>query len=396
MGYLALVGATVITSPQVDPIADAAILIEGDTVVWAGPRHAAVFPDGCEMLDCNAALIVAGFCNSHVHFFERKWMDAAAIPAGELARQLQAYTQFGFTTVFDLSSSFTNTSTIRQRIASGEVAGPSILTTGEGLIPPNSLPPDAVMRVLGTAPVAMPQIRDAAHAEAVATECLRAGADGIKVFASSQAGETIAAGTLEAAARVARAHGKPAFVHPNTASDVVAALQAGVDVIAHTTPRFGWDDEVPALVRARRPALTPTLTLWNFFLRHDRISAQASVRTRAIEQLSRWIDAGGRVLFGTDAGAVDTDPAQEYALMAHAGMDFADILASLTTAPAAHFGMQRCGAIAAGNYADLVVLDGKPELQTLTRVRHTLRRGQIVYDRTQGDHGANFSACNQL
>jgi hypothetical protein len=47
---------------------------------------------------------------------------------------------------------------------------------------------------------------------------------------------------------------------------------------------------------------------------------------------------GGTVLFGTGLGAMVYDPGEEYALMARAGMNFSEILASLTTAPVARFG----------------------------------------------------------
>ncbi|MGZ5042872.1 MAG: hypothetical protein ACXWBQ_19185 [Usitatibacter sp.] len=36
--------------------------------------------------------------------------------------------------------------------------------------------------------------------------------------------------------------------------------------------------------------------------------------------MTNWIAAGGTVLFGTDLGAVDPDPSEEYALMARLGM----------------------------------------------------------------------------
>jgi hypothetical protein len=49
--------------------------------------------------------------------------------------------------------------------------------------------------------------------------------------------------------------------------------------------------------------------------------------------------AGGEVLFGTDVGYLqDDDPTEEYELMAAAGMDYRQVLASLTAAPAARFG----------------------------------------------------------
>ena len=55
------------------------------------------------------------------------------------------------------------------------------------------------------------------------------------------------------------------------------------------------------------------------------------------------VAAGGDVLFGTDVGYMrDFDPADEYALLASAGLSPMKILASLTSTPAA-----RCRAAAA-------------------------------------------------
>jgi cytosine/adenosine deaminase-related metal-dependent hydrolase len=93
-------------------------------------------------------------------------------------------------------------------------------------------------------------------------------------------------------------------------------------------------------------------------LRHDRVSTQEHLVSTAVGQLRAWLADGGMVLFGTDLGAVDPDPAEEYALMAEAGMSFRQILASLTTTPAERFGdSSRLGRIARGLQADLVVLN---------------------------------------
>ena len=53
-------------------------------------------------------------------------------------------------------------------------------------------------------------------------------------------------------------------------------------------------------------------------------------------QLRRFARGGGEVLFGTDVGYMaDYDPTDEYVLMGQAGLSFQQVLASLTTAPAA-------------------------------------------------------------
>lgn len=363
----ALIGGTIHRSASDEPIRGGVVLIDGDTIASVGTEAP---PAGATLIDCAGLTITAGFWNSHVHFFERKWADAANIPAAELAAQLRdTFTRYGFTNVFDLSSPWENTRRIRERIESGEVAGPRIRSTGEGLVPPGAVPSEQVLHAMGVMNTPLPEITDAARAGDAARKLLDAGVDGIKLFASTPRGVPLPAGALEAAVDEVHRAGKPVFVHPNSGADVVAALRAGVDVIAHTTPRSGaWD------VAANGAALTPTLNLWKFFLRHDRASVQARMVDTAAEQLRAWIAAGGSVLFGTDLGAVDADPSEEYALMAAAGMSFGEILASLTTAPAERFGGS--ARIAGGHPADLVVFD-----RELANVRYTLRGGEIVFRR---------------
>jgi len=381
---LALVGGTIHVSPTEEPVRGGVVLIRGETIAAVGSKGSVELPKGTGTVDCSGLTITAAFWNSHVHFFERKWADAEAIPAPELGRQLQdTFTRYGFTSVFDLSSSRENTRRIRDRIDRGEVLGPRIRSTGEGLVPPGSVPSEQVLNLMGVMATPLPEITDAPQAAAASRKLLDAGVDGIKLFASSPRGALLPDGAIQAAVSEAHQSEKPVFVHPNSGADVLAALRGGVDVIAHTTPRSGpWDDAIVTAIRGRRAALTPTLALWKHFLRHDRISTQESLVGTAAGQLRAWVAAGGAVLFGTDLGAVDPDPSEEYALMGAAGMSFSDILASLTAAPAERFGdAARLGSIAPGLQADLVVLNRDPsnDVRALADVRYTLRAGQIVY-----------------
>lgn len=381
---LALTGATIYTDPTREAVADGVVVIQGEGIAAVGTRGHVEIPQNIPTLDCSGLTITAGLWNSHVHFFERKWANAAAIPAAELERQLRdMLTRYGFTSVFDLSSLWENTRALRGRIESGEVCGPRIRSTGEGLIPPGGMPSETVVRMMGTMPVALPEVADAGQASAAAGKLLDAGVDAIKLFASTQAGVKLSEGAMEAAVNAAHRVGRPVFVHPNSAADVAAAVGAGVDVIGHTTPSSGpWDETLVTAMAERGVALTPTLTLWKHFLRHDRASVQDHVVGAAMGQLRAWLDAGGEILFGTDLGAVEYDPGDEYALMAHAGMSFRQILASLTTVPAARFGEgARTGQVAPGFQADLAVFAGDPsrDIRALTAVHYTLRAGKIIY-----------------
>jgi imidazolonepropionase-like amidohydrolase len=382
--YSALVGATIYVSPTEPPIRDGVVLIQSEKIVAVGPRAQMQFPETAHVLDCFGLTITAGLWNSHVHFFERKWSDAATIPAPELTRQLQdMLTHYGFTSVFDTGSSWENTRRLRDRIDSGEVQGPKIRSTGPGLVPPGAFPSDIVLSLMGLMKFPAPEIADPAQAADAAKKLLDEGVDAIKLFASAQRGPTLSEATFQAAVNEAHRVNKPVFVHPNNATDVLTAVRGGVDIVAHTTPHSGpWDDTLLAAMKDHHVALTPTLTLWKYYARHDRLSAQEKITNTEVAQLRAWLAAGGEVLFGTDLGAVEYDPSEEYALMSQAGMTFPQTLASLTTVPASRFGdAKTLGRIAPGFQADLAVFQKDPaaSLEALSQVKYTLRAGKIVY-----------------
>jgi len=383
--FLALVGGTIYVNPTVEPIPEGVVLIADGKIAAVGTRAEVKVPSSAQSVDCSGRTITAGFWNSHVHFMERKWADVSSIPAAELDRQLQEMlTRYGFTVAFDLSSIWENTKLLRDRIESGEVRGPRIYSTGLGFVPSNpGLPPDSVINMMGWVKTAPAEVADAAQAGAATRKWLDSGVDAIKLFISAPSKASLSESVIQTAVNEAHRAGKLVFAHPNSGADVLAAIKAGVDVIAHTTPHSGlWDEPILAAVNQRRVALTPTLWIWKWYTRHDRGTAQDTLVNTETGQLRAWIASGGTVLFGTDLGAVDPDPGEEYALMAQAGMSFRQILASLTIAPAERFGQSnRLGRVAVGFQADLVVLKDDPakNLSALTNVLYTLRDGKIIY-----------------
>ena len=381
---LALVGATIYTSPEAPPTREGVLLIRQGKIASVSDKGLVQIPATADVMDCTGMTVLAGFWNSHVHFFERMWADADKIPADELSRQLaENFARYGFTSVFDTGSGWENTQHIRARVEAGDVRGPRIRSTGPAMLPPGAMPPDIVLTMMGSLKFAAPEIGDAGTAASTTGMLLNAGVDAIKLFASSPRSGPLKQEILAAAVDEAHAAGKLAFVHPNTGADVLTSLRAGVDIIAHTTPHTGpWEQAIIDLALERRASLTPTLALWKYFARHDRISKQDDIVSAEIAQLRNWVEAGGTVLFGTDFGAVGPDPSDEYALMAAAGMNFPQILESLTTAPAARFGDAKVlGQVAPGFLADLVVVDGDParDLRALTAVRYTMRDGAITW-----------------
>jgi imidazolonepropionase-like amidohydrolase len=374
---IAFVRGTIYTDPWSEPIADGALVIENGRIAALGSRQSMPIPRDSQIVDCGGTVLTAGFWNSHVHFTDRQWAGAEALPAEELERLLRRdFIRYGFTSLFDLSSNLADTLAIRRRIESGEVDGPRIRSTGEGIIAAGAAPPETVFDAMGWMSVALHDVDGPEDAAAAARALLSAGADAIKIFASaapSMPHSQVSQESMRAAVDVAHAAQKPVFVHPNDADDVMRAVHAGVDVVAHTIPHSqSWGGELGA-VRAAGIALIPTLTLW-----------AGDARRTAVEQLAAFRTGGGTILFGTDYGAVGADPTQEYALMAQAGMSFREILASLTTAPARRFDRSHiAGALVPGGPADIVVLNGDPSKDptAFADVRLTLRAGRKLYEK---------------
>jgi imidazolonepropionase-like amidohydrolase len=325
------------------------------------------------------------------------WTDPATIPASDLTRQFQMMlTQYGFTSVFDIWSSWENTRQLRERVESGEVAGPRIRATGPAMFPRGAgetplmeIAPPATWATLGFMPherIQLPRVADAAEATGIARKRLDEGADGLKLYVAfpGRNGGVMSDSVIEAVVKEGHSKGKPVFVHPTTADGLMASVRAGVDVLAHTTPQSGpWNEGILAAMSQARVALIPTLSFWRYQVRHERISAADGLEEIAIGQLRSWVAAGGVVLFGTDLGWVTAyDPTGEYVLMAKAGMTFPQILASLTTAPAARFGVpDRLGRIASGFAADLTILRADPvkDIRALAAVDYTIRDGKVIY-----------------
>ena len=83
-------GATVIraahlyTAPDRPPIDDAAVVIVDGRIAAAGPHKGIAIRGAAALAQCDGGTVVAGFQNSHVHFTEPKFADAADKPAAEL------------------------------------------------------------------------------------------------------------------------------------------------------------------------------------------------------------------------------------------------------------------------------------------------------------------------
>ena len=389
---LAIVGATVISSPDAELLRNAAVIVRDGRIQHIGTRDDKRESAAKTRIDAAGLFVVAGFwTSSHVHLIVPGLMRAKSDPPAAIEAELQRmFTRWGFTTVFEIAGVPGNALALRERIARGELRGPLVLTVDLPFYPQDGTPiyvrPIAEKHGWPSGEVATAeQARQRARAQ------LAAGADGVKLFTGAIVGGAIRVlpmnpSIAKAVADEAHARGKPTFAHTTDERGLEVAIAAGVDVLAHATPDTGpWSAQLVNRLIANRMALVPTLKLFESELAKE--GAPEAVRTRfardSAQQVKALADAGGTILFGTDVGYIeDADTTRELQLMADAGLDWRAILASLTTAPASRFGYgTRKGRVAAGMDADLVVLGKDPSRNpaAFADVRYTIRGGEVLY-----------------
>jgi imidazolonepropionase-like amidohydrolase len=298
--------------------------------------------------------------------------------------------RYGFTTVVDATSNLANTVALRGRVERGEIAGPRILTAGWALYPKDGVP--IYLRDMPADFLAMltqPATVDEALAHVQAN--LDGGADATKLFLMTPQGAGryafMSPDIALAASDETHRRGLPVLAHPTDIEGINLAIEAGVDVLVHTTIGEGkttWDAALIEQMLAGDMAVVPTLQLFRHELKRANLPGNIVelATSDAVEQVRAYSRAGGQILFGTDVGYMsDYDPTEEYRLLARA-LEPMQILASLTTAPAARWKEAgRRGRVAPGLDADLVVLEADPTADpaNFAQLRCTIRAGRLTY-----------------
>jgi imidazolonepropionase-like amidohydrolase len=389
---LALIHAKIYPSPTDNPIEDGAILIHDGRIRAIGPADKIKLPRlarSVTVLHCRGLVVTFGFWNSHVHVLTAVLLHAEKQEPEQISSQLeQMLTRWGFTTVFDTASVLDNTNYIRRGIKEATFRGPRILTVGEPFYAQGGTP--VYIKVfLDENHIPSAEVQSTEQAIARVRQQIKDGADGIKLFTGAITAQGVLPMTDELAkAIVSEAHrlSKPVFAHPSNTEGLEVAIQSGVDVLAHTAPMRGdWTSPFAERLRAANLALIPTLTMFDVEAKKAKVSAEENELwiKRAVQELRAYSDVGGQILFVTDVGYTDHfDTEEEFQLMSRAGMNFQQILASLTTNPAARFGYEgHSGRIAKGMDADLVVLNGDPasDVSAFSKVRDVVRGGKLIY-----------------
>ena len=181
-------------------------------------------------------------------------------------------------------------------------------------------------------------------------------------------------------------HGLHAATHVHGADGAKAAAMAGVDTIEHGT---FLDDEAIELLVAEDVTLVPTLSAPYYIVRNVEWATPDSARKtediyeRHIDSFRRAVDAGVRIAGGTDAGTpfnAHGANASEVTFMIEHGLSPQGALRAMTETAAETVGLDGCGTLEPGTYADLLVIAGDP-LTDSTRLNDpevVIHGGEVV------------------
>lgn len=365
------------------------------TVIIRGGRIEAVaengdVPSGSRVIDAHGETLLPGLFDLHTH------LTASAVTgiSGDWGKNLKAYLACGITTVNDYAEYGEMLAPMRKLIADGLVRAPRInmaarisTTGGHG----TESGWGDFMTLTANTP-------EQAHARM--KEILPYRPDVIKVFTDGWRYGTapdltsMNEETLAAIVQDAHAAGIRVFTHTVTLRGAKIAARAGVDVLVHGIGDAPVDDELIGLMKANGTFYVSTLAVYEFhspakvtprILSVLEPAAQAIVTRNAAsrgdaqpsaEHEKRWgflmanvkrlSDAGIPVGVGTDAGMPGTYHGfatfREIENLVEAGFTPLRAIAAATTVSARALGVEKDrGAIVAGEAADLVLIDGRPD-----------------------------------
>ncbi|WP_382304303.1 amidohydrolase [Herbiconiux sp. UC225_62] len=254
---------------------------------WTGPAvlricagRVAVLRSG-EDVDADAVapvggVVLPGFCDAHVHL---GLVDAGSLVAGGIARVVD----LGWDPA--IASGWARGTDASEKPGMPEVEFAGAFLTGVGGYPSGrSWAPDAAVRQLG----------DVAGALAAVTEMHRAGARFVKLVLHADHGREISDEVARAVVDEAHRLGLIVVAHAEGQGQARRAERLGVDRLAHTPWTERLDDDLIAALAAR--------TTWVSTLDIHGWGAPTAASAVALDNLARFIAAGGRVLYGTDLG----------------------------------------------------------------------------------------------
>lgn len=370
-------------------------LLDADCIALAGSQIVSVggqadMPKGAASRDCGGAWAVPGLIDAHVHLElnpddqgppNSKTPDQRPLMVERAEKMLLG----GITTARDLGGGAWQELSLRDRIASGELAGPRLLCSGQPITSPQ-----------GHCHFWGGEAANLEQAKQVMDRQISKGVDLIKVMATggrmTKGSQPVNAQfdqqTLSAIVALANNQGFSVAAHCHGTQGIEVAARAGVSTIEHCSwvGEEGWasdyQEPIAKLILDQGIWVSPTVNRgWQRMLN----SKTGAVLQRVRTAYRAMLDMGIEMVASTDAGI----PGVYHQDLSHALVVFQQIaqltseqtLASATSDAARALGIaDKTGRIATGLAADILLVDGNPlaDLTAITQPVGVWARGRAA------------------
>ena len=381
-GHVALVGATLIDATGAPAISNATVVVQNGRIVAAGPSASTSVPQGARRIDVTGKTIVPGLWDNHAHLHQIEWIPT--------------YFAAGVTSVRDMGSEWPLLVAMRNAIRSGKISGPNLFFAG---------------LVDGPGPQGFGEFSAATPEEgrAIVRRYHQMGFEMIKIYLA------LAPDVTAAICDEAHKQGMTCTGHVPTSMDLHAAIDSGMDQIAHFPvrgdltsdsgkkqlahfvakktifdPTASWGEIGGKSAQEPMQNIQPVMQHLPVALLQNRVAGlgQAATDTatsharlaRTLANLKAAHDAGVPLITGTDEGIPAYSVYREIELYAKAGFTNMEALQAATSVAATAMRVANdVGTIEKGKRADLLVLDANPldNISNIRTVRFVMKDGKM-------------------
>jgi imidazolonepropionase-like amidohydrolase len=372
--------ARIITGTSNRAIENGVLVVRNGRIEAVGPASEVRVPAGAETISLRGKTIIPGLINAHGHVGSTDGLRSGPEVYTEqnVVKQLGLYARYGVTTIVSLGDD--GPAGIKVRDAQNQ---PSLNRA----------------RLFVAGPVLAANTAEEARRKV--NEIAEMKTNYVKIRVDDNLGTTpkMPPDVYRAVIDEAHKRSMPVATHMYYLEDARELLRAGTDFLAHSIRDKEVDAAFIALMKEKGIALCPTLTrevsayvyestpaffkdpfllaeadpaLMRELENPTRQKAQQTARAQSYKQalamaqknLKTLHAAGIPIAFGTDTGPTGRFQGyfehMELELMAQAGLSPMDILLTATAVPAKVHKLQGIGTLAAGNWADFVVLGRNP------------------------------------
>ena len=383
----AIVDGTVLSGPDLTPVAKGVVLVEDDRITAVGPASQVGIPSGARIVRVPGCYVIPGLVDAHNHigtpFSQAGMGEGGKLPSDTSAtltavHNARVHLNSGVTTMRDCGERHFMDIEWRDSFARRYLDGPRLVVSGPGITATNGHGRE--LSVLADGPDAIRR---------VARENLRAGADWIKIFTT---GSLATKGTVPTAAyytedeirsAVEEAHrmGKPVGTHCHGGIAMTWSLRAGMDVFEHGTGMS--DQNVAELAAAEKPLVVTLGVRFSEAPAPGAFDEMSEPTRRMFDSISRAHRAGIKIAAGGDTRHVPHTLVFELECLIKCGLSTKQALIAGTKNGAEVCGLgDVLGTLQPGTMADLVVVGSDPlgNIKALEDVRLVLKAGRVMFD----------------